>query len=48
MHVDSFFIDTAPVTNRAFVEFIDSDGYHDARWWSDDGWAWCREEFDCG
>jgi iron(II)-dependent oxidoreductase len=43
VHVDSFFIDAAPVTNRAFVEFIDADGYHDARWWTADGWAWCRE-----
>src|SRR5207302_1648869 len=43
VHVDPFFIDAAPVTNRAFVEFIDADGYHDARWWSDDGWAWCLE-----
>jgi gamma-glutamyl hercynylcysteine S-oxide synthase len=43
VHVGSFFIDTAPVTNRAFLEFIDADGYHDACWWSDDGWAWCRE-----
>lgn len=43
VHVDSFFIDTAPVTNQAFLEFIDADGYHDARWWNDDGWAWCCE-----
>src|SRR6185503_16630968 len=43
VHVDSFFIDAAPVTNRAFVEFIDADGYHDPRWWTADGWAWCSE-----
>jgi iron(II)-dependent oxidoreductase len=43
VHVDDFFLDTGPVTNRAFLEFIDAGGYHDARWWSGDGWAWCRE-----
>jgi len=43
VHVDAFFLDTAPVTNRAFLEFIDGGGYHDARWWTEDGWAWCRE-----
>ncbi|TML92919.1 MAG: ergothioneine biosynthesis protein EgtB [Actinobacteria bacterium] len=43
VHVDPFLIDTAPVTNHAFLEFIDAGGYHDARWWSDDGWRWCRE-----
>jgi gamma-glutamyl hercynylcysteine S-oxide synthase len=43
VHVDAFFLDSAPVTNRAFLEFIDADGYHDAGWWSEDGWAWCRK-----
>jgi iron(II)-dependent oxidoreductase len=43
VHIAPFFIDTAPVTNDAFREFIEADGYHDARWWSDDGWRWCRE-----
>ena len=43
VHVDPFFLDTAPVTNRAFLAFIDADGYHEARWWSEEGWAWRRE-----
>ncbi len=38
--VDSFWIDTAPVTNAAFVEFIADGGYDDRRWWTDEGWAW--------
>jgi iron(II)-dependent oxidoreductase len=41
--VASFFIDTTPITNRAFLEFIGADGYHHARWWTVDGWAWRRE-----
>src|SRR5680860_1527627 len=38
-----FFVDTTPVTNAAYLEFVDAGGYDDARWWSDDGWAWRRE-----
>ncbi|MDQ6838808.1 MAG: SUMF1/EgtB/PvdO family nonheme iron enzyme, partial [Actinomycetota bacterium] len=36
----SFWIDTAPVTNRQYVEFVQDGGYTDERWWDDDGWAW--------
>ena len=35
-----FWIDTAPVTNGAYVEFVAAGGYHDRRWWTDAGWAW--------
>jgi ergothioneine biosynthesis protein EgtB len=37
-------IDRAPVTWRAYLPFIESGGYDDARCWSDDGWAWRRRE----
>jgi iron(II)-dependent oxidoreductase len=33
-----FWIDTAPVSNRAFIEFIEDGGYGDGQWWSDEGW----------
>ncbi len=36
-------IDTTPVTNRAFAEFVADGGYADARHWHPAGWAWCRE-----
>lgn len=35
----AFWLDTRPVTNRAFAEFIDAGGYDDPRWWSERGWA---------
>jgi iron(II)-dependent oxidoreductase len=39
----AYWIDTAPVTNRRYVEFVDDGGYGDRRWWDDDGWAWRSE-----
>ena len=36
----AFAIDAAPVTNRAFVDFIEAGGYDDPRHWTEDGWAW--------
>ena len=41
--VEPFRIDTTPVTNRAYAEFVAAGGYDDPRHWSRDGWAW-REE----
>jgi iron(II)-dependent oxidoreductase len=40
VHVDAFFIDTAPVTNAAYLAFIEAGGYDDPRWWSEEGWAY--------
>jgi iron(II)-dependent oxidoreductase len=39
VHVPSFFLDAAPVTNRQFAAFIDDGGYTERRWWSEAGWA---------
>ena len=38
--IATFRIDTAPVTNRAYLEFVDGGGYDDPRLWTDAGWAW--------
>lgn len=38
--VPSFWIDTAPVSNARYIEFIDAGGYDDGRWWSEKGWTW--------
>lgn len=38
VHVESFFIDTTPVTNGEFVEFIAAGGYDDRRLWTEEGW----------
>ena len=38
-----FFVDTTPVTNGAYAEFVAAGGYDQPQWWSDDGWAWRQE-----
>jgi iron(II)-dependent oxidoreductase len=38
-HTRAFFIDTAPVTYRAYLAFIDAGGYDEPRWWSAAGWT---------
>jgi iron(II)-dependent oxidoreductase len=43
VHVPAFWIDTAPVTNGAYLDFVEAGGYDDERFWSDAGWAWRRE-----
>ncbi|MGQ0573238.1 MAG: ergothioneine biosynthesis protein EgtB [Pseudonocardia sp.] len=37
--VAAFWLDTAPVTNGAYAEFVDAGGYDDPRWWTGPGWA---------
>jgi iron(II)-dependent oxidoreductase len=36
--VAAYFIDTTPVTNAAYIEFLESGGYDDPNWWSPAGW----------
>lgn len=36
--VPSFYLDTTPVTNAAYAEFIGSGGYDTQRLWHPDGW----------
>ncbi|HWC06965.1 MAG TPA: ergothioneine biosynthesis protein EgtB [Gemmatimonadota bacterium] len=42
--VDGFWIDTAPVTNGAFLAFMEAGGYDTRDWWTAEGWEWRREE----
>ncbi len=37
--VPGFFLDTTPVTNAAYAEFIADGGYDNPRWWTAEGWA---------
>ena len=37
--VDAFAIDTTPVTNAGYLEFVTDGGYQDRRWWTEAGWA---------
>ena len=41
--IEPFRIDSTPVSNRAYVAFVDDGGYDDARHWTDEGWAWRQE-----
>src|SRR5205823_3269207 len=38
--VPAFWIDTTPVTNRAYAEFVADGGYDRPELWADAGWAW--------
>ena len=40
----AFEIDRLPVTNGAYLEFVDGGGYSRREWWSEAGWAWKEEE----
>jgi gamma-glutamyl hercynylcysteine S-oxide synthase len=39
-----YLIDTTPVTNAAYLAFVDDGGYDDPRLWSPTGWAWRQDE----
>ncbi|MEX2394586.1 MAG: ergothioneine biosynthesis protein EgtB [Actinomycetota bacterium] len=41
--VDPFLIDRTPVTNAAYLAFMEAGGYDDQRLWTDDGWTWRNE-----
>lgn len=41
--VAAFHIDTAPVTNAAYLRFIEDGGYAEQRWWHPAGWAHIRQ-----
>jgi iron(II)-dependent oxidoreductase len=43
VNLPAFWIDTTPVTNRAFAEFIAAGGYYDPSFWDEMGWAWRSE-----
>jgi ergothioneine biosynthesis protein EgtB len=40
VQVPSFRIDGTPVTNRQFLEFVESGGYRRAELWTDEDWLW--------
>ncbi|MFC1419937.1 ergothioneine biosynthesis protein EgtB [Streptacidiphilus cavernicola] len=40
----AFRLDTTPVSNRAYLDFVQDGGYADPRWWSPQGWAHRQRE----
>lgn len=40
--IPGFHIDTAPVSNGAYLRFIEDGGYHGARWWTEEGLRYVR------
>jgi iron(II)-dependent oxidoreductase len=43
VELPAFWIDTVPVTNAAYRDFVEAGGYADRRHWSEEGWAWRTE-----
>ena len=43
-YLNPYQIDRYPVTNREFIDFIDSRGYQDYRFWLSDGWDLVKEK----
>lgn len=44
VELEPFWIDAHPVTNGAYLDFVQGGGYEDRGCWSDAGWAWRSEE----
>ncbi|GAT69881.1 sulfatase-modifying factor 1 [Planomonospora sphaerica] len=40
VHLPAYWIDAAPVANRAYLEFVADGGYDHPRWWTPAGWEW--------
>jgi len=40
VRLDSFWIDTTPVSNAAYLRFVEAGGYDQPRWWTAGGWQW--------
>src|SRR5215468_1290802 len=45
VEVPAFAIDTTPVSNGAYLEFVEQGGYDQPRWWTEAGW---RHRVDAG
>ena len=43
VQLEEFLIDSAPVTNGDFLNFMTRGGYQNPAWWSHGGWQWCQE-----
>ncbi len=44
VEVPGFYLDKTPVTNRAYIEFVEDGGYERDELWDPEGWEWIKEE----
>jgi iron(II)-dependent oxidoreductase len=44
LETPGFYLDTTPVTNRAYLEFVEDGGYDREELWSPEGWVWREKE----
>ena len=44
VEVGSFHLDRTPVTNRAYIEFVENGGYEREELWTREGWAWIQSQ----
>jgi iron(II)-dependent oxidoreductase len=44
LETPGFYLDTTPVTNRAYLEFVEVGGYDREELWSPEGWVWREKE----
>ena len=44
VNLPGFRLDKTPVTNQAYLEFVEDGGYRDATHWDPEGWGWIRSE----
>jgi iron(II)-dependent oxidoreductase len=42
VEISGFSIETQDVSNERYLEFVESGGYRDPRWWSEEDWAWVQ------
>ncbi len=43
IYLDSYYIDTYPVTCQQYQKFILADGYQKSQYWSKEGWQWLQK-----
>ena len=44
VETQGFYLDATPVTNHAYLEFVENGGYDREELWDPEGWAWKVEE----
>ena len=43
VEVAGFYLDKTPVTNRAYIEFVEDGGYEKKELWDHEGWVWIKK-----